>query len=202
MKCKSLTCLAAMGQRRKEFATRHLMLRRNAVLMAIWILVLSSASISAAKGSASSPLCSAAPYHQFDFWVGNWNAFDAATGSKAAHVRVDRILDGCVLREQYDGADGHRGQSFSIYDASRKVWHQTWVTNRGELLMIEGKLEGDAMVLTGSNLNSQGEERQVRGDWKPVKGGVRETVVTSTDGGKTWKPWFDLIFRPADQSAH
>ncbi len=26
---------------------------------------------------------------------------------------------------------------------------------------------------------------------------VRETAVTSTDKGKTWKPWFDLVFRPA-----
>jgi hypothetical protein len=37
----------------------------------------------------------------------------------------------------------------------------------------------------------------VRGVWKPENGGVRETAVTSSDGGKTWKPWFDLVFRPA-----
>jgi ketosteroid isomerase-like protein len=29
-----------------------------------------------------------------------------------------------------------------------------------------------------------------------MSGGVRETAVTSTDGGKSWKPWFDLVFRP------
>jgi hypothetical protein len=32
--------------------------------------------------------------------------------------------------------------------------------------------------------------------WKPVNGGVRETAFSSTNGGKTWKPWFDLMFRP------
>jgi hypothetical protein len=26
-------------------------------------------------------------------------------------------------------------------------------------------------------------------------GVVRETAVTSTDGGKTWQQWFDLVFR-------
>lgn len=36
-----------------------------------------------------------------------------------------------------------------------------------------------------------------RGVWKPEKGGVRESAVTSADGGKTWEPWFDLMFRPA-----
>jgi ketosteroid isomerase-like protein len=30
---------------------------------------------------------------------------------------------------------------------------------------------------------------------------VRETTVTSTDGGKTWKPWFDLIFRARNTKA-
>lgn len=112
-------------------------------------------------------------------------------------MRVDRILDGCVLREQYDGANGHRGQSFSIYDSSRQIWHQSWVTNRGELLTIEGSLQDEAMVLSGSDLTSNGQQRLVRGDWQPVTGGVRESAVTSTDGGKTWMPWFDLTFRPA-----
>lgn len=153
--------------------------------------------LSATAPLAATPACTAPEYHEFDFWVGDWDAFETATGEKDAHVRVDRILSGCVLREQYDGANGHRGQSFSIYDSSRQIWHQSWVTNRGELLMIEGNLRGEAMVLSGSDLTSTGQPRLVRGDWQPVTGGVRESAVTSTDGGKTWMPWFDLTFRPA-----
>jgi ketosteroid isomerase-like protein len=49
---------------------------------------------------------------------------------------------------------------------------------------------------------TNGNERQVRGTWKPVSRGVRETAVTSTDGGKTWKPWFDLIFRPRAKASN
>jgi hypothetical protein len=52
------------------------------------------------------------------------------------------------------------------------------------------------MVLGGIDRTTSGDERTVRGIWKPVDGGVRETASTSTDGGKTWKPWFDLMFRP------
>jgi hypothetical protein len=33
-----------------------------------------------------------------------------------------------------------------------------------------------------------------------VKGEVRETAATSSDDGKTWKPWFDLAFRPRTSS--
>ncbi|MGB2672388.1 MAG: hypothetical protein WCA94_20655 [Candidatus Acidiferrum sp.] len=146
--------------------------------------------------SSKATACSAPECHQFDFWTGDWDSFDFGSATKNARIRVDRILDGCVLREDYQGADGHKGQSFSIYDASRKVWHQTWVTNRGELLIIEGKFESGEMVLSGSDLTPTGQHRQVRGTWKPVDGGVRETAVVSTDGGKTWQPWFDLMFQP------
>ncbi|MGA8223841.1 MAG: hypothetical protein WB780_19490 [Candidatus Acidiferrales bacterium] len=140
--------------------------------------------------------CSAPEYRQFDFWVGDWDAFEVGSTEKEAHARVDLILDGCVLREDYMGADGHEGQSFSIYDARRKVWHQSWVTNRGQLLVIEGSFEKGEMVLSGVDHPAGVGERHVRGTWKPVSDGVRETAAVSTDGGKTWKPWFDLVFRP------
>ncbi len=86
------------------------------------------------------------------------------------------------------------GQSFSIYDASRKVWHQSWVTNRGQLLVIEGTLNSDEMVLNGADYVA-GRGRQVRGIWRRQGVDVRETAVESTDGGKTWRPWFDIVFR-------
>jgi ketosteroid isomerase-like protein len=140
--------------------------------------------------------CSAPEYLQFSFWVGDWDAFDVDNPTtKVARARVDPILDGCVLREDYEGTNGAKGQSFSIYDNTRGVWHQSWVTNRGKLLVIEGKFEAGEMVLSGVD-HSASEQPLVRGTWKPMSGGVRETAVTSTDGGKTWKPWFDLVFRP------
>jgi len=159
------------------------------------------AAISLAAQSSKPAACSASEYHQFDFWVGDWDSFEIGSSAKDAHIRVDRILEGCVLREDYQGANGHKGQSLSIYDASRKLWHQTWVTNRGELLEIDGRLQSGEMVLSGSDLNPPGERREVRGVWKPVEGGVRETAATSLDGGNTWQPWFDLMFRPHSSAA-
>jgi hypothetical protein len=140
--------------------------------------------------------CSAPEYRQFDFWLGDWDAFDQDNLSSAvARIKVERILDGCVLREDYQGAGGLKGQSFTLYDASRGSWHQSWVTNRGQLLIIEGAFDGAQMVLSGSEHTSTG-EKLVRGTWKQANAGVRENAMTSTDGGKSWKPWFDLQFRP------
>ncbi len=163
------------------------------------VIVFAEINISSGLAFAANPAtptpCAAPAYRQFDFWAGDWDAFDVGSPNKAAHVRVDPILGGCVLREDYQAVDGHQGQSFTIYDVARKVWHQSWVTNRGQMLEIEGGLNGvGEMVLTGED-HAKGD--LVRGTWKPVDGGVREIGVTSTDGGKTWKPWFDLMFRPA-----
>jgi hypothetical protein len=146
--------------------------------------------------SARSASCMAPEYRQFDFWAGDWDAFETDSQTKVAGTRVDVLLNGCVLRENYEGTDGHSGQSFTIYDASRQVWHQTWVTNRGQLLVVEGKIQNGEVVLSGVDRLAGGKKRNVRGVWKPVNAGVRETAQTSTDGGKTWKLWFDLVFRP------
>jgi hypothetical protein len=61
-------------------------------------------------------------------------------------------------------------------------------------VVIEGKFDAGEMILSGV-FHTMAGEPLVRGLWT-VDGGVRETAEKSTDGGKTWKPWFDLVFRP------
>lgn len=178
-------------------------------LIALWLRVGAAAAAVLVATTASLPIprvastdaakpvpCAAPEYHQLDFWLGDWDAFDIDGPSTAsARLRVNRILDGCVLHEQYEDTNGHKGESFSLYDASRHVWHQSWVTNRGQLLVIEGHLESGALILSGADRTEKGQERLVRGTWKPVREGVRETAITSIDGGKTWQPWFDILFK-------
>src|SRR5215831_8522447 len=95
--------------------------------------------------------CQSPENHQWDFWVGDWDGFDFANQTTpVARVHLDRILDGCVLREDYQDANGNKGQSFSIYDAGRKVWHQSWVTNRGQLLLLDGGMQDGSMTLTAT----------------------------------------------------
>jgi hypothetical protein len=186
------------AKRLKTFSFRRFFLKLG--IIAISAVALAAMTRRAVDGSAidqssKTAPCTAAEYRQFDFWLGDWDAFENNSGDPVARTRVERLLDGCVLREDHQQTDGLNGQSFNIYDASRKIWHQSWVTNRGQLLVLEGKMEGDEMVLIGVE-QAEGKHTLVRGTWKPVNGGVREIGVTSTDGGKSWKPWFDLTFRP------
>jgi hypothetical protein len=170
--------------------------RSIAVIFALIMCGAAPGSVLAAQ--AQNPAaCTAPQYRQFDFWKGDWDAFDVDNPTiVVARTRVTSLLNGCALLERYDGTNGTSGESFSIYDTSRKVWHQSWVTNRGQLLVIEGNVHAGAMILSGSFVAKDGVKTMIRGTWRPIAGGARESASTSTNGGETWTPLFDLLFRP------
>jgi len=162
---------------------------------AFW-LTLTSLCIASQIASPSAPQsCSSNKYRQFDFWIGDWDAFE--NSQLSAHIKVTPILDGCVLHEEYSGIDGKHGESFSNFDQKTGKWHQTWVTDHGQYLVIGGVLESGEMRLSSEGPNKQNE--LVRGVWKPIGGAVREAAWKSSDNGKTWQLWFDLMFLPHKQ---
>jgi hypothetical protein len=159
--------------------------------------ILVGTPLAAAPTPTPSPTpCSAPAYRQLDFWIGDWDVFDVGDSKPSMRILVQKILDGCALRETYRDVDGMVGESFNVYDASRKVWHQTWVTNRGALLVLEGGMEGGRMALRATETTKDGPVLW-RAFWIPQGAEVRETAETSSDGGKTWKPKFDIVFRKA-----
>ena len=141
--------------------------------------------------------CSAPAYRQFDFFVGDWDTHDVQAPDKlVARNTVKVILNGCVVHEDYRQHDGLHGESYSLYDAARNVWHQSWVTNRGELLLLDGGMQGDRMVFKGVERKVGKPDALVRAVWYRQGDGVRETAERSLDGGKTWKTEFDILFKP------
>jgi hypothetical protein len=102
-------------------------LKLGAVSTAVILAASNLPAVRVVAADLSQPASCVAPaYRQFDFWAGDWDVFDVGSTIKVAHAQVDLILGGCVLREDYQCTDGHKGQSFTIYDAARNVRHQTW----------------------------------------------------------------------------
>ena len=139
--------------------------------------------------------CDAPEFHQLDFWIGDWDVYDAGDSKPSAHVTVDSILSGCALHERYEDDSNHHGESFSAYDPARKQWRQSWYTDRAKGLELLGAKNGDRIVLTATDYAST-PQAMVRAFWRQDGQNVQEKAETSTDGGKTWKLWFDLSFRP------
>lgn len=142
------------------------------------------------------PACESAEHRQFDFWLGDWTVVDPGNADKVLGTnQVTSELGRCVLHEHWTGAKGFRGESFNAWDGDRGVWHQSWVDQGGGLLVLEGGLSGDRMILTGHHPVS-GKPTTERITWTPQAGGtVRQLWETSTDDGKTWSVSFDGLYR-------
>ena len=146
--------------------------------------------------------CSAAEYHQLDFWVGDWDTFDneAPGGASIARARVEPIAQGCAIHELYEQSDGLIGDSILSYDPVLRKWQQTWVTNRGSIMVLTGTFSDGALVLEGDVHLMDGRTVRQRITWKAGGDDVRESAVLSKDGGKTWSPAFDVSFRKRGKS--
>jgi hypothetical protein len=169
-------------------------LRMAAATLGIAFSAAAMASPSAA--TLASAHCTAAGYHQLDFWIGDWDTFESETpgGQSIARARVEPIAQGCAIHELYEQADGLIGDSILSYDPARKQWQQTWVTNRGSLMVLWGDFKDGTLVLEGEAHLKDGKSVMQRITWKAHDAGVRESAVMSKDGGQTWAPAFDVLF--------
>jgi hypothetical protein len=163
---------------------------------ALTLAVLSAAQFSTAATPPPASLCNAAEYRQLDFWLGDWETFEIDDAKTSiARTRVEVIAAGCAIHELYLQTDGLIGDSILSFDAVRKLWQQTWVTNRGSLMVIAGRFKDGVLTLEGETHTGDGRTLLQRVTWKAEGNGVRESSVMSKDGGKTWEPAFDVIFR-------
>lgn len=134
--------------------------------------------------------CAAPEHRGFDFWLGEWQV-RTPDGRLAGTNRIDREYDGCVLHEKYTTGRGYSGESLNIYDAPRKVWHQTWVDTSGTLLMLEGGLRDGRMVLEGQTTGADGVITRHRITWTPNADGSVRQFWESTGADGQWTVAFD-----------
>ncbi len=102
--------------------------------------------------------CKAAGYHQFDFWIGNWDAHGPA-GALAGTDIVKSRLNGCVVEENWTGAGLSRGRSLNFFDASTNTWSQMWVASSGcptGVILIAGTLVNGSLTMTGRKEQPEG----------------------------------------------
>lgn len=163
------------------------------------IFALALLALVAVSAVAQSPPKCDDPHHaDFDFWAGTWNVTDPSGKTVGKNV-ITKVYDGCALLEKWTSAAGKfAGSSYNAYDRGRDVWHQTWIDNTGNLLLLEGGLSDGAMVLEGTTAKGDEAVRN-RITWTPQENGdVRQVWTVSNDGGATWTTAFDGLYSRAD----
>ncbi len=168
-------------------------MRRILPLLSLCLLPLVVAQDESPPPSSPPP---PAEVHDFDFWIGDWEV--TAKGKVAGWNRIEPILGGRVLQENYTTPGKYAGHSFNIYNASAKRWEQYWVDVTGLALHLTGGLnEAGQMVLQGERVQPDGSLVSDRITWTPNDDGtVQQLWETSEDGGKTWAVAFDGHYQP------
>lgn len=161
-------------------------------------LVAAATKAGAPSLPAPSAKCPNAEFRQFDFWIGDWDTFetDGSVQGSIARTHVDAIAGGCGIHELYEQTDGLIGDSILNYDPIRKEWQQTWVSNRGSVMVIYGAFKDGAVTMEGESHQNNGKKIKQKITWKAEGDSVREYSTWSKDGGRTWEPAFDVTFKP------
>lgn len=166
-------------------------------------LLLFVAVLAAMVAMAQSTPCGGNPlYRQFDFWVGNWEAF-AKNGNKAGDSKISLILDSCIVLEEWTSANKQKGltyagKSFNTYNANTGHWQQTWVDNvGGSTAYLKGRLENGTMVFQTHPFSFSKDTIAVRmlSFFNLGPDRVRQFAEISKDDGRTWTVEYDLEYR-------
>jgi hypothetical protein len=157
-----------------------------------------AASAAPPPSAAPAPVsgaCVDGPYRQFDFWVGNWIAYDPGGADVLGHVKVSRLADGCGLLEEITPSKGASSAALIVYDPNATLWRRESVTGDGALVSLQGGVQEGEMTLEGEQTTGAG-HGLARITWKVQGEVVTENAEKSSDG-KDWSTWFDWDLRRA-----
>lgn len=131
-------------------------------------------------------------FRQFSFWVGGWDV--QVGGLTVAHSRIETLLDGCVIQENWMPFSGVEGKSWNFYNSGAGKWEQVWMS-AGNTLKLSGSFREGAMRFEGTTPQAAGATVQERLTFTPMPDGrVHQVWDQSRDGGKTWSNAFDGIY--------
>ncbi len=147
--------------------------------------------------------CDSAEQRAFDFWLGQWDVY--AKDKLIAHSTISLAAKGCAIHEQYQTLDGFAGESLNGYDAKRGVWHQTWIDQTGEVLLLEGEFDNAQMQLRGSGRRPEAKSApgqapiyvvyQQHITWRVQPDGSVRQVWQADAGDDEWQTLFDGVYR-------
>jgi len=133
-------------------------------------------------------------HKQFDFWIGEWNVQNPQ-GQQVGTSSIQRIEDGCVILENWTGAQGGTGRSLNFYDSSLGKWRQTWADSSGGVSEFAGVYKDNAMRFEGESHAPSGAKtirRLTFFNLGPDR--VRQFSEASYDDGKSWTVDYDFTY--------
>ncbi|KZN30965.1 hypothetical protein N480_03135 [Pseudoalteromonas luteoviolacea S2607] len=149
-------------------------------------------AVSMAAINAQAAPCDDKQYREFDFWIGDWQV--ESNGKLAGTSKISKILDGCVLLEEYKTPTGYQGKSLNIFNKASGKWHQTWTDNTGLLLQLEGEFSKGRMTLRGETKESNGTIKKHEIIWEKTKQNTIHQHWRTSSNSQSWTTEFYGIY--------
>jgi hypothetical protein len=147
--------------------------------------------------------CDTPQHHQLDFWVGNWQVFDAATNQLVALERVEKHSEGCIVQENLTFlTDMYRrpgvkyrlaGIGVNRFDGEH--WLQMWADNQWGAIFLRGAPDADGNMVFVTVIPSRKRDVKLVYENHP-DGTVRILQYVAPAGSGKWVKYGDLIYRP------
>lgn len=151
--------------------------------------------VAKARSATPAPYTPPPEARQFDFWIGEWEV-KTPNGNVAGKSRIEKILNGCVILENWTDSRGGSGKSFNTYDPKAKLWRQHWVDDSGDETYFTGRFESGRLTFRADKETPDGKPLLRQMSFFDLgEDGVRQLGEASTDGGKSWKTEYDLVYR-------
>ena len=127
------------------------------------------------------------PEEAFDFWLGKWEAkwYNPDSSIVYGSNTITKILDSSVIEENFlSPTQKYKGRSLSIFNQTKRTWHQAYVDNFGNYYDFIGLFEENKKIFS-TDTSKQIIQRMVfynlseesfTWDWEK-----------STDNGKTYQ---------------
>jgi tetratricopeptide (TPR) repeat protein len=132
---------------------------------------------------------------QFDFWVGEWDAYNPQ-GVKTGTSVIQRIANGCGILENWsDRSGGGGGKSINFYDPKTGKWLEYWIGSDGSPRHFVGAYADGALRFEGEPYSQKGKNFVTRLTFFNIDANtVRQLSEQSDDGGKNWSVVYDFKY--------
>lgn len=162
------------------------------------------ASTALAQNQPAPPTCDAPEHRAFDFWIGEWDVYQAGADTLVGRSSIRSEDRGCVITEYFTSLGApYSGHSLNLYDRVTGHWEQFWVDSTGEVTRFVGDaFEGGMRLTDPANITAR----------SPTPVHTRMTFTNNPDGsvrqhgevsadGAAWETRYDLIYRRRAEQA-
>jgi hypothetical protein len=148
-------------------------------------------------------ICDTPQHHQLDFWVGNWQVFDAETNQLVAFERVEKHSEGCIVQENLTFLTDmyrrpgvkYRLAGIGVNRFDGESWLQMWADNQWGAIFLRGAPDADGNMVFVTVIPSRKRDVKLVYENRP-DGTVRILQYTAPAGSGKWVKYGDLIYRP------